>query len=131
MAGDDQHRHLVAALAQGAQRLGAVHLGHPEVEKNGLRRALADLLQRFEPVPGLLDAIALELEHHPQALADRGLVIHHENRGFRSCAHDFSVTNENGAGSVIEPARRGDVDCLLVRSGPPAGSVQGTRTIAK
>ena len=81
VAADHHHRQLDRALAQGLEHLEPVHLGHLDVEEHGVGRALGGARQRLAPGGGLLHAVALVLEDHAQAVADRGLVVDHEDRG--------------------------------------------------
>jgi hypothetical protein len=76
VAAHHQDGHVVAALAHCPQHLDAVHLRHLDVEQHGIRQAVGDPRQRLRAAAGLLDAVPLVLEDHPEAVADRGLVVH-------------------------------------------------------
>ncbi len=73
--GQDADGHVVAAVAQLAQDLEAVEVGHPEVEQDhrgsdGLRRG-----ERGAPAGRPHDAEALELEPGSDGAPDRGVVV--------------------------------------------------------
>ncbi len=93
VAADHQHRHVVAALAQLPQGLEPVHLRHPEVEQHRVRRAVAHDTQGFDARGRLLDAVALELEGHAEAVANRGLVVDDQDRGARGRGHGAKSSN--------------------------------------
>jgi hypothetical protein len=80
VAGDHQHRHLVAAVAEHPQHLEAVDLRHLDVEDDGLRSEARHLRHRLGAARRLLDLVPLVLEDHPQAVANRRLVVDDEDQ---------------------------------------------------
>ena len=107
VTGEHHDRHVVAPLAHQLQRFQAVHLGHPDVEQDGVGRTVADDAQRLDPGRRLLRAVALELEDHAQALADRGLVVDDQDGCALRRGHGRGIlANEIGPAPRAEPARR-------------------------
>ncbi len=81
VAADHEDGHVVAALAQGFQELEAVHLGHLDVEHDGVGGALGYFGEGLGAVARLLHPVAFVLQDHVQAVADCGFVVDHQHGG--------------------------------------------------
>src|SRR5262249_9118518 len=101
-ARQDRDRHALVARAQGAQEVEALHVGQPEIENDQIRLLLQEL-QRGLAVRRFQHLIALRGEAHAQQLANRGLVVDHQDleRG-RAHAAVSSCLACGGIGSLTE-----------------------------
>ena len=80
---------LRARLAHGFQHFVPRDIGQLHVEKNHIGRDVGKPGQGFFPARGLVDRVALALEHHAHGTADIFLVIDDKNRGGHGCL-DFT-----------------------------------------
>src|SRR5712672_4224029 len=94
-------RHALVLAAQHAQELEALEIWQAEIEDDQVGLAGGEL-ERGLAVGGLEDLIALRAQAHPQQLADRRLVIHHQDaeRGGAHAALSTFLT-VTGTGSTI------------------------------
>ena len=79
--GEHADGHLVAALAQAAQDLEAVEVGHVQVEQHDGGANPRGRLQRGAATRGGHDAEALELEAGGDGAADGGVVVDEQHYG--------------------------------------------------
>ena len=77
--GQDQHRELLAFVAQGLDQLHARHLGQAEVDDADVERHLAAHVQAFLAILGGIDRKAFALQAGGQGLAQRGFVFDEQN----------------------------------------------------
>src|ERR1043166_6575351 len=77
-ASDDRQRHLLVALVDEAQKLPAVHAGHPDVGEHAVELAGVEPRQRLRAAAGQRDLHALVLKDVAQQLAHRLFVVNHE-----------------------------------------------------
>ena len=77
--GEHQHRRAVAGGAQAAADLEPVDVRHQHVEHQRVGRRGGDRVERRAAVLGQLGAVAVEPQRAVDRLADRGLVVDHED----------------------------------------------------
>ena len=82
--GQHQHRRAVAGGAQPAADLEPVGLGHQHVEHDRVRRLVGERVERLAAVGGELDPVAVHAQRAIERVADRGLVVHHEDAHIRN-----------------------------------------------
>ena len=72
-------------LLQLAEKLDAVHFGHPEVAHDDVRRALADESERLHSALGAFDAVPVVFEESYECVSTARFVIddEHADRRFR------------------------------------------------
>ncbi|MGB2906107.1 MAG: hypothetical protein WBB73_03345 [Candidatus Aminicenantaceae bacterium] len=89
VAGDHDHFRKIGALLQLGQDLHAIQTGQFDVQQHQVEpHCLIDDLERFLPVCGLQDGIAVIFEDHPQGLSDVFFVIHDQDLFFALFAHN-------------------------------------------
>ncbi len=64
---------------QVLQNLDPVENGHLDVEEDGVVRSLDGLVNSILAAPGLIDAISLIFEGHPDCFTYGGLVVDHQD----------------------------------------------------
>ena len=88
----------------GVQPFGQVHAvpaGEAQVEQRQLGGVLRGELQSLGRVTGLKDCVALALQHAPQHLANRGIIIHYQNSG-RFSERIFHESGTSGEDETVE-----------------------------
>ena len=79
LRGQEQHRHVVAGLAQPLQHGHAVEVGHHDVEHHGVGGELARGLQRLESGARGADLPPLHAQRHRQQVGEHLLVVDDEH----------------------------------------------------
>ena len=82
--GEHQHGRAVAGGAQAAADLEPVGLGHEHVEHDRVRRLVGERVERLAAVGGQMDPVAVHPQRAVERVADRGLVIDHEDAHTRN-----------------------------------------------